>query len=237
MQTATTIIKELKRSGTPERARSHALFFKTKKGEYGHGDVFWGITVPEQRKIAKKYQDASETELKKLLGHPAHECRLTALLILVAQYEESQRRGKKHITDLYLSQTKNINNWDLVDLSAPYILGKQLLGVPPQKRRYILRRLALSKNIWKRRIAIVSTHAGIQNGEFDDTLMVANLLLRDTQDLIHKAAGWMLREVGKKDLATEERFLKKYAARMPRTMLRYAIEKFPEEKRKRYLAL
>ena len=156
---------------------------------------------------------------------------MTALFILIKQYEKADERKKKTIFDFYLKNTKNINNWDLVDLSAPKIIGDYLL----EKPRNVLYRLVKSKNLWKRRIAILSTFAFIKNNEFDDTLKISEMLLSDKHDLIHKAVGWMLREVGKRDQKTEEKFLKKHYLRMPRTMLRYSIEKFDEKKRKFYL--
>jgi len=237
MSTANSVVKALKKFGTPERAKASAWFFKTEKGQYGYGDVFIGVTVPEQRKVAERFAELPLLEIQKLLNNKIHECRLTALIILVNQYKNADptaQAGKKHqdaITRFYLLNSKKINNWDLVDSSASYILGQNLLN----KNNAVLYKLAKSKNLWERRIAIISTFANIRAGRYADTLKISEILLDDSHDLIHKAAGWALREVGKKSLATEEQFLKKHKARMPRTMLRYAIEKFPEAKRKGYL--
>jgi 3-methyladenine DNA glycosylase AlkD len=222
---------ELRKLGNPQKAKDSAWFFKTGKGQYGEGDVFLGIKVPEQRKIAKKYQALPLPHIQTLLSSKFHEYRLTALFILVLQYKKADAKGKKQIVDLYLKNTKQVNNWDLVDSSAHYILGHYLLD----KDRKILYRLAKSKNLWEKRISIISTAAFINNNEFADTLKIAELLLNDDHDLIHKAVGWMLREVGNRNKAVEEKFLKKYYQKMPRTMLRYAIEKFPEAKRQSYL--
>lgn len=204
-------------------------FFKTGKGEYGEGDKFLGITVPQTRKLAKKYRDLSLNEIKKLLNNKFHEIRLAALLILAEQFPDDPEK----IYNFYLNNTKNINNWDLVDLSADKIIGKYILKNP--KHKNILNKLSKSKNLWERRIAILSTYQLIKNNQFDEMLELAKKLLNDSHDLIHKAIGWMLREIGKKSLKAEELFLKKFYKTMPRTMLRYAIEKFPEAKRKIYL--
>ncbi|MEK7653580.1 MAG: DNA alkylation repair protein [Patescibacteria group bacterium] len=221
------IIKELKKSADPKKAAVLKRFFKTGKGEYGEGDKFLGVIVPEQRKIAKKYSESSINDLQKLLDSEIHEYRLTALLILVDIYPQSPKK----IVNFYLKNTKNINNWDLVDLSAPNIVGDYFLD----KDRKMLRQLAKSKNLWERRIAMVATYAFIKRSQFADTIKIAGMLLGDSHDLIHKAVGWMLREVGKRDKKILLNFLDKNAARMPRTMLRYAIEKLPEKKRKKYL--
>lgn len=233
MMTAQALIGDLQALGTPEKAKSSAWFFKTGKGQYGYGDVFFGVTVPEQRLIARRYRELPLEEIGKLLQHTVHECRLTALFILVGQYSRGDAQSRRRIARFYLTHRKRINNWDLVDSSAPYILGQYLL----EKDRSILYEFARSHHLWERRIAIIATAAFIREDEFDDTLNIAALLLNDRHDLIHKAVGWMLREVGKKSRETEEAFLKKHAAVMPRTMLRYAIEKFPAEKRQMYLTL
>ena len=170
-------------------------------------------------------------DLEKLLNSKIHEYRMSALLILIKQYEKGNESEKNKIFNFYLRNTKNINNWDLVDISAPKIVGDYLLNKP----RDVLYKLASSNNLWERRIAIISTFAFIRNNEFDDTLKIAEILLNDKHDLIHKAVGWMLREIGKRDQKIEEEFLKKYYSKMPRVMLRYAIEKFEEKKRKFYL--
>jgi 3-methyladenine DNA glycosylase AlkD len=233
--TAQTVTSELGKIGSKDKARAKALtrFFKTAEGEYGHGDVFFGVTVPEQRRIAKQYLTLPLTELSKLLESPTHECRLTALLILTAQFKKAGSKEQTRIAKFYLAHSERVNNWDLVDASAPHILGKHLLD----NNRSVLYRLARSKNLWERRIAIVATFSFIRAGQFGDTIALAAILLSDTHDLIHKAVGWMLREVGKKSSQVLETFLSVHAHSMPRTMLRYAIEKFPEHKRKKYLSL
>ena len=224
-------IQELNKLKNPSKAKILAGFFKTGKGEYGEGDIFWGITVPEQRKVAKKFIDLNFSDIQRLLNSKIHEQRLVALLLLVEKYKKGNDKEKKEIVKLYLKNTKNINNWDLVDLSSHYILGDYLLN----KNRGTLYKLAKSKNLWEKRIAIISTFAFIRVEDFGDSLKIAEILLKDKHDLIHKAVGWMLREVGKKDPQVEEKFLIRYYKDMPRTMLRYAIEKFPEKKRQFYL--
>ncbi|MBI4138664.1 DNA alkylation repair protein [Candidatus Uhrbacteria bacterium] len=230
-QTAAAVAKELKKLGTSSKAKASAWFFKTGKGQYGHGDVFIGVTVPEQRKIARRFTDLPLTEIEKLLQSKIHECRLTALIILVRQYDRGSSRSHAEIVRLYLRNRRRVNNWDLVDSSAPQILGRHLLN----RDRRILYKLARSNNVWDQRIAILSTQAFIRKNDFTDTLKISELLLQNRHDLIHKAVGWMLREVGDRSLKTEEVFLKKHALVMPRVMLRYAIEKFPENKRKKFL--
>ena len=225
------LIKEIQQLKNPKKAKILARFFKTGKGEYGEGDIFLGITVPQQRQIAKKDSDLEREKLQKLLNSKIHEYRLTALLILIIQYQKANEKKKEKIFKFYLSNTKNINNWDLVDLSAPNIVGDYLLN----EDRKILYQLAKSKNLWERRIAIMTTYTFIKNNDFNDTFKIAEILLQDKHDLIHKAVGWMLREVGKKDQKVEEQFLRKHYRQMPRTMLRYAIERFSEGKREFYL--
>lgn len=222
---------EMQQLANPEKAVVLSRFFKTGKGEYGEGDLFLGITVPEQRKIARKYSLLPLNKLQKLLSSKIHEHRLTALLILVIKYGKADEDSREDIFNFYLSNMKHINNWDLVDLSADKILGAHLL----KRDRGILFRMAKSRNIWERRIAIMTTFHFIKKNQFSETLAVAEILLNDSHDLIHKAVGWMLREIGKKDRETEERFLLKYYSIMPRTMLRYAIEKFDDNNRKFYL--
>lgn len=226
------IVVELKKFKNPEKARILSRFFKCAEGEYGAGDKFLGIIVPEQRKIVKKYyQIIKIKELEKLLKSKFHEARLTALLMLVEKFVRGDEKIKNQIYKIYLKNAKCVNNWDLVDLSAPKIVGGYLLD----KNRKILYRLAKSKNLWEKRIAVLATFMFIREYDFKDAIKIAGILLDDKHDLIHKAVGWMLREVGKKNLKTEEKFLQKYSKTMPRTMLRYAIEKFPEGKRKKYL--
>ena len=226
------IKKELKQLSNPEKARILSRFFKTGKGEYGEGDIFLGIPVPEQRKVAKRHSGISFADLQELLNSKFHEYRLTGMLILVFKYEKTDSPDKNKIFRFYLNNTKNINNWDLVDLSAPKIIGDYLSN----KNTSILFKLAKSNNLWERRIAILSTFRFIRNNDFEDAINISKTLLNDEHDLIHKAVGWMLREIGKRDQEKEEEFLRKYYGQMPRTMLRYAIEKFSENKRKKYLS-
>ncbi len=231
----TSIVKALKAKSSKEKAAICQRFFKTEKGQYGEGDIFIGLTVPEQRQIAKKFQTASLDVLKKLLQSKIHEHRLTALEILVMQYEKSENDSeRKKIVKFYLSNLRGVNNWDLVDLSAPYILGDWIVRGNDNK---ILYKLVKSKNLWERRIAIVSTYALIRAGQFDDTLKIIEILMTDKHDLIHKACGWMLREVGKNTEQTLIKFLNKFASKMPRTMLRYSIERLPSEFRQNYLKM
>ena len=227
----TQIKSDLKRLANPEKAKILSRFFKTGKGQYGEGDVFLGITVPEQRKIAKQYSGLALGQARTLLTSRIHEHRLTALLILVLKYQKADDESKKAIIDFYLNNIKHINNWDLVDLSADKILGAYLID----KDKSLLYGISKSENLWERRISIIATFHFIKKDKFKDTLKIAEYLLHDREDLIHKAVGWMLREIGKRDLAAEEGFLKKYYKTMPRTMLRYAIEKFDEKKRTFYL--
>lgn len=217
------LIQELHSGADPKKAEIYQRFFKTGEGEYGEGDVFIGLTVPFQRKIAKKYKDLSFAEVEKLLQSPVHEERLVALFILMEQYKDNKRK----IVSLYLHNRRHVNNWDLVDLSAHKILGDYL----KDKDRKILYKLAESKSIWDKRIAIIATFAFIRDNDFQDALKISEILLKDGHDLIHKAVGWMLREIGNRDLKVEEEFLEKHYRDMPRTMLRYAIEKFDEDKR------
>lgn len=227
------ITKELKKCADPIRAKNALWFFKTGRGEYGEGDKFLGITVPNQRKIAKQYKDANLETIQQLLQSTHHEYRMTALLILTYKYAKADEKLKKQIYKFYIKNIQYINNWDLVDVTCPRIVGEYLLYKPEQRK--ILYTLAKSKNLWKKRIAIISTFTFIRNKEYTDSLKLAQILLHDTHDLIHKAVGWMLREVGNKNLEAEEQFLKRYYKEMPRTMLRYAIEKFPHKKRMYYL--
>lgn len=233
MENHLQVKKELSRLGSTKKAKTSHWFFKTGKGQYGEGDIFLGVTVPEQRTIAKKYKDISLEDIQKLLDDGVHECRLTSLLILVSRYEKAEEKEKNIIFKFYLKNSKKVNSWDLVDASAPYITGDYLLN----KNKDILYKYAVSKNLWQRRIAIVSTFAFIRNGNFEDTLNISKILFNDKEDLIHKATGWMLREVGKISEKTLEKFLSKNVKVMPRTTLRYAIERFPESQRKYYLHL
>ncbi len=248
--------KELKKFENKEKAKQLQRFFKTGKGEYGEGDVFLGISVPNQRKIAKRFINIELNQIQKLLKSKIHEKRLITLLILIEQYnkakKENNEKKQKQIFNFYLDNTKHINNWDLVDLSAHKIVGDYLLD----KNRKILYKLAKSNDLWEKRISIISCFAFIKDNDFADALKISEILLNNEHarinpigisgatkpknnkvslDLIHKAVGWMLREVGKKNQEIEEKFLKKHYKKMPRTMLRYAIEKFDEDLRQKYL--
>ncbi|VAW88450.1 probable DNA alkylation repair enzyme [hydrothermal vent metagenome] len=225
------IISKLDELANTKIAKNSQRFFKTEKGEYGYGDKFLGIRVPVLRKIAKSCRALTTTEIKKLIKSEFHETRLLALLILVDQYSQANEDKKEIIYKLYLKHTKYINNWDLVDTSAHYIVGAWLID----KDRTILYELANSAKLWERRIAIMSTFFFIKNGEFTDTLNLSKVLIDDTEDLIHKAVGWMLREIGNRDQKEEEKYLKQHYKQMPRTMLRYSIEKFSKEHRQKYL--
>lgn len=222
--------KNIRQLASPAKAAGARRFFKTGKGQYGEGDIFLGLTVPESRSIVKKYLDLSLADVTKLLTSKIHEERLIALALLVAAFKKDK---SKKIVDLYLAHTKFINNWDLVDSSADKIVGEYLLDKSPA----ILFKLVRSKSLWERRISIIATFQFIKNRQFKTTLDIATLLLADEHDLIHKAVGWMLREVGKRDQKTLENFLKKNGTKMPRTALRYAIERFPEAQRQAYLSL
>ncbi len=217
--------------GSEERATAAQWYFKTAPGEYGEGDIFLGLDAPTLRKLAKEYQAASLDILLKLLKSKFHEERALALLILGLQFAKAGEPERKALYEFYLANTDRINNWDLVDCSAPHVVGAFLLD----KDKRALYRLAKSASLWERRIAMVATHYFIRNYEFEATFKVAELLLKDREDLIHKAVGWMLREVGKRHFEVEDAFLRLHYRQMPRTMLRYAIERFPEELRQKYL--
>lgn len=231
--TLSSIKQDLKKVSSKKRAETNAWFFKTGPGEYGEGDVFIGVSVPDLRKVAKKHvDDLSLKDIEELLHSKIHEERYCALEALVMKYEETDdEKEHERIYKLYLRNTKYINNWDLVDTSAEYIVGTFL----EKKSKAPLTKLAQSKDLWEKRIAIIATFWFIKQNKFSETLRISKILLKDDHDLIHKAVGWMLREVGNRDLKTEEKFLRQHYKKMPRTMLRYAIEKFPEVKRKRYL--
>lgn len=225
------IKKRLRKFGNKQRAEVSRRYFKTGPGEYGEGDVFLGIAVPELRKLAKTYRNLPLRDATKLLQSPIHEERLLALLLLINTFSTGDESVKKQIFDLYLNNTQYINNWDLVDASAQYIVGAYLA----RKNKKLLYCLAKSENLWERRMAIMSTFHFIRQDEFSEALKIAEILIADGEDLIHKAVGWMLREVGKRDMQIEEEFLKPCYKQMPRTMLRYAIEKFPRARRRLYL--
>ncbi|MFA5033094.1 MAG: DNA alkylation repair protein [bacterium] len=224
---------ELAQNASKEKALIYQRFFKTGKGEYGEGDIFLGITVPEQKKIAKKYAELSMQDLQNLIKSKIHEERQICLQILILKYKKADSKQQKEIYNFYIKNTKQINNWDLVDLSAYKIVGPYL----ENKDKSILYKLARSSNLWERRISILSTFYYIMQNNPEDTLKIALILKDDKHDLMHKAVGWMLREVGKRcSEELEEEFLKKHFKTMPRTMLRYAIERFPEKKRQFYMA-
>lgn len=221
----------LRARADPEVARGAMRYFKTGPGEYGEGDTFIGVRTPAMRRLAREYRTLPLDDLAELLRSPVHEERGLALMILVWQFARGDAAVRERIHRLYLDHTRHINNWDLVDLSAPGIVGEYMVDRDSSP----LLELARSELVWERRIAMLATLAFIRRGRYDETLRVAELLLGDRHDLIHKAAGWMLREVGKRDRAVEEAFLRAHCRHMPRTMLRYAIERFPPELRSRYL--
>lgn len=226
------IRRELNALANEEKAKVLQRFFKTGPGEYGEGDRFLGIQVPQLRKLARQYKNLSLDETVQLLHSPFHEERLLALLILILQYQKGDEPTQRAIYLIYLQNTAFINSWDLVDVSAEHIVGAYLLL---SRSREILYDFARSNSLWERRIAILATFHYIKREDFTDTLEISRMLLADKEDLIHKAVGWMLREIGKRNLAVEQDFLNKHCKIMPRTMLRYAIEKFPEDLRKMYL--
>ena len=229
--TATQLIKVLKNQSNPEIAEHSQRFFKTGKGEYAQGDQFLGVRVPELRKQAKAFEALDLSEIQTLLNSRLHEVRLCALFILTHQFNRADTDQRTVIYNFYLNNTRNINNWDLVDCCAYKILGDYLLD----KDRQILYTLCASEDLWERRVAIIATLKFIKSDQYTDTLKLAERLLKDDHDLIHKAVGWMLREVGNRNRIAERQFLNKHYKAMPRTMLRYAIEKFPQPTRKKYL--
>lgn len=227
-------LKQALQSLADKTAAKHSQrFFKTAKGEYGEGDIFLGIRVPVLRKLALQYKQLSLSHIQSLLKSKFHEQRLLAIIMLVNKYKKADESEAEAIFTLYINNTKHINNWDLVDISAPNIIGVHLY----KRNRELLYDFAKSTDLWKKRIAILATFHFIRNNDFKDCLKICELLLTDSHDLIHKATGWMLRETGKRHLQTEQAFLDEYAARMPRTMLRYALEKLPVSRRKYYMAL
>ena len=234
MATAADVKQALDAAIKPGKKDVLQRFFKTGPGDYGEGDVFMGVMVPEQREIAKQYKTLPESEVQKLLESDVHEHRLSGLLILVYAYGAADEKKKKEIYDFYVKNTKRINNWDLVDVTAPNIVGEYLVNHKAERK--ILYALAKSKSLWEERIAIVSTFALIRQHEFVDTLALAEIYLDNKHDLMHKATGWMLREVGKRDESVLCAFLDKHKNDMPRTMLRYAIERLSESKKRKYMA-
>ena len=233
MKNLQPLLAELQKFANPLKAKSAARFFKTAPGEYGENDIFIGVTVPEQKKIAAQfYKILSIEEIEALLKKPEHEYRLTALFMLVSKYEKSKNPVEKEsVVTVYLRNTDRINNWDLVDSSAHKITGPHFYD----NDKKLLYEFARSGNLWKQRIAIMTTYHFIGNKQFDDTLSLAKILLDHPHDLMHKAVGWMLREIGNRDFQVEYDFLKKHYNKMPRTMLRYAIEKFDEKLRQQFL--
>jgi 3-methyladenine DNA glycosylase AlkD len=225
------IYQELERQRDPRQAAVLQRFFKTGPGEYGEGDLFRGIRVPALRILARKYRQLPRADTTRLLQSPWHEDRLLALFILMQHYYGGDRLTRDASHRLYLNQARFVNNWDLVDASAPHLLGHYLRD----RDKAILTRLAASGVLWERRMAILATFAFIRQGDFDETLRIARILLNDPAELIHKAVGWMLREVGKREVHTAEAFLRSHYRTMPRIMLRYAIERFPEDARQAYL--
>jgi len=224
---------DLQNLADQETAKHSQHFFKTGKGEYGEGDQFLGICVPVIRKLAKKFSHLSLSDIQALLKSKFHEQRLLAIIMLINRFKKADAKDQKDIFLLYIKNIKYINNWDLVDVSAPQIVGAYL----SDKNKSLLYDLVVSDSLWERRIAIISTFYFIRNNDFTDSLKLSENLLNDTHDLIHKAVGWMLREIGKKDRLAEEAFLDQFATIMPRTMLRYALEKFPDEIRKSYMGM
>lgn len=224
-------MRDLKKLGDSDYAQHSQRFFKTGKGQYGEGDKFLGIRVPSIRKQLKQYRDISLEQSCKLLQSPYHEARLMAVLLMVESFKRGDERQRKAIYQAYLKHTKYVNNWDIVDSSAHKIVGAYLAD----KDKAILYKLARSKLLWERRIAIISCFHDIGEGHFNDALALAEILIEDEHDLMHKAVGWVLREIGKRDITLEQHFLDQHYRLMPRTMLRYAIERFPEPLRKAYL--
>lgn len=228
---ADQVIRELKSVADPEKSKHSVCFFKTGPGEYGEGDKFLGINVPDQRKMAKKYRDLPSVQIKHLLKNEYHEVRLTAALLMVYKVEKGGQEMLEEMTYLYLNNLSGFNNWDIIDSSCYKILGPFL----EDKERGLLYDFAKSDDLWKKRIGMITCYHFIKTGDFSDSIKIAEILVDDDHDLIQKAVGWMLREVGNRDLAVEESFLKKHYETMPRTMLRYAIEKFEEPLRLQYL--
>ena len=242
-QLTNEIINRLEQFSTPEKKLILPRFFKTGKGQYGEGDQFLGVVVPYTRQVAKEYKHIPFQAMAELLQSPWHEARLCALLMLVERFKKSDETERKHIFDFYLTQTAHINNWDLVDLSAPGIVGEYLKLKPEREQRQVLYKLSDSPLLWNQRIAIVSTFTFIKNRDFIDTIILSERFLNryhsmpkpTMHDLMQKAIGWMLREMGKRDKDMLVQFLEKHATTMPRTMLRYAIEKFSEEERRDFM--
>jgi 3-methyladenine DNA glycosylase AlkD len=235
MINASEIKKRLRKKVGAKKARDLSWFFKTGPGEYGEGDKFLGVVIPDIRSAINDCHDIDFKELSKLLSSPFHEERMAGALILVNNFTKADVAEREKIYKFYIKNIRRINNWDLVDLSAPTVVGGYLLKRSSKDARKVLTKLSNSKNMWERRIAILATFSFIKEGKFDESLRLAKKYLADKEDLMHKATGWMLREVGKRDQETEKKFLEKYAPTMPRTMLRYAIEKFSTAERKYFM--
>lgn len=231
---ASDIERDLMEAARPDKVGVLASFFKSGCGEYGEGDVFIGVSVPDNRRVARRHLDAGLDDVRRLLQSPVHEVRLCALLVLVEQYRRGDAARRREIYDFYLTVTDRINNWDLVDLSCQYIIGPQLMDGGD---RSVLVMLAASESMWRRRIAVVSTLWMVRHGEVDDAIGICTMLLGDREDLIRKACGWVLREVGKKDKGRLTAFLDRHAGDMSRTTLRYAIERFDRDERMHYMQL
>lgn len=238
--TAKQVLTALRQLAREDKAEFLPGFFQAVPGGYGEGDRFLGCVVPDQRKVARQFRDLSRPELKKLFASKWHECRLTGMLILVGQFQSAAKpknpnrdAESRDIVQFYLANLNAVNNWDIVDTTAPKILGVWLVENPNE--RSVLKELASSEVLWKRRVAVVATYALIKNDEFDEIIALAECLLNDGHDLMNKAIGWMLREMGKRDSAHLKAFLEKHASQMPRTMLRYSIEKLPREERTKWL--
>jgi 3-methyladenine DNA glycosylase AlkD len=232
LASAGAVRRSLKALANPDKAKILAGFFKTAPGEYAEGDRFYGIAVPDSRRIARAARELPQRELRRLIASPIHEERLIALLILVERFErETTEAGRTEVYRFYLKHLEHVNNWDLVDTSAPAIVGGYLMD----RGKAPLYRWARSPRLWERRVAILATQHFIRHRRFSDTLKIAKLLLTDSEDLIHKAVGWMLREVGNRDREVLERFLRSHYRKLPRTMLRYAIERLPAPRRRAYL--
>lgn len=233
MTTLDNLKKDLRKFERSEKAKILTRFFKTGKGEYAEGDKFLGLKTDETRSVAVRYKDIRYKDIKILLASEIHEERMVAVMILVNRFKKGDLGIKEEVYKFFINNLTGINNWDLVDVSAPHIIGGYLFL--SKKDRKILYDFAKSNNLWRKRIGIMSTFYFIREKDFTDAVKISEILLNDKHDLIHKAVGWMLREIGNRDLNVEEGFLEKYYKKMSRTMLRYAIEKFPEEKRKKYL--
>lgn len=232
--TAAAVKAELKEHANPEKAAFFPRFFKTGKGEYGEGDKFLGVVVPDQRRVARRFAKLPLSEVEALLHDDYHECRLTGLLILVRQYEKAKTlEERKSLCDFYVSKLDRVNNWDLVDSSAQKILGPYLWETD---QRELLYELADSGHLWSERVSVIATQFFIKNDAFEDTVKLSRKFLSHDHDLMHKACGWMLREAGKKDVSVLREFLAVHHTEMPRTMLRYAIEKLDKEERQRWMA-